>query len=507
MKVLSPMTDTTRRSIVVLLPSGFSIRNVVHSGVLEALVQGDIDVHLFLQHCPPSVKWSECPGFFLASSCSPLSPPTGHQIKGRPFLNGVIHKAFSQRYNIKSYGLYRNWFQRNFTTVERLRSTVIEGLGTLAQHGPFLSVLSAFSEYLYRRGYELTAIKTKLRQLEPDLVWSTMCVSPLEYPYVLAAQDLGIPVVTSILSFDNLTSRSLLPNYDHYLVWNERMRRQLLRLYPKVSSDQVSVTGTPQFDFHLKPAWTWSRSKTCAWLGIAPNTRYFLYAASHDSLAPAEPALVTQLSRLMEQDQVLKEYQLVVRLHPHDDGSRWRNVPNQSKLITLSRVCGSASKTDGWQMPKQDDQSFLISSLAHSEACLNIVSTMALDAASLDRPVIGIDFAGERSSPRDIMYEEYATDHYAPLVESGGLRLALDWTQLMSLMRAAIVSPQQDRERRLAMVNAECGPIDGHASERIAGTVAALIRRGVVARDGLTESPRRVVSDSNLVTRINSISH
>jgi hypothetical protein len=73
MKVLSPMTDTTRRSIVVLLPSGFSIRNVVHSGVLEALVQGDIDVHLFLQHCPPTVKWSECPGFFLASSCSPLS--------------------------------------------------------------------------------------------------------------------------------------------------------------------------------------------------------------------------------------------------------------------------------------------------------------------------------------------------------------------------------------------------------------------------------------------------
>ena len=65
-----------------------------------------------------------------------------------------------------------------------------------------------------------------------------------------------------------------------------------------------------------------------------------------------------------------------------------------------------------------------VSAIAYCDACINIVSTMTLDAAILDRPIVGIEFSREPSSPQEIMYSEYGADHYRPVVESGGLRLA-----------------------------------------------------------------------------------
>jgi hypothetical protein len=490
--MISPITNAVQGKIVVLLPTAFSVRNVVYSGVLEALVAENVEVDLLLHNCSSSNELPELSAFKGASSCRPMSPPIGRQIKGRPFINGVIKKAFSKRNDIASYSLYRNWFERNYTKTERFRSASTEGFGTLAQPKPILETLAKVSEYLYRRGYDLSSIRNNLRRLAPDFVWSTMCACALEYPYFLAARDLKIPVVTSILSFDNLTSRSLLPTYDHYLVWSERMRSQLLRLYPDVSHDQVSITGTPQFDFHCKPELIWSRNRTCDWLALPGNARYFLYAASHESLAPAEPGLVTTIAQTMEADPVLKKFHLVVRLHPHDDGSRWHDVSKQSKLVALSRVCGPSSAIDGWQMPTSDDHSLLISSLLHSEACLNIVSTMALDAAILDRPVIGIDFASEPNSPKEIMYEEYGTDHYAPLVKSGGLSLAHNWSELISLMRNALVAPEENRKQRVAMVRAECGSVDGHAWERVASTLVRLVRKGVPATEVQREAQQNI---------------
>jgi hypothetical protein len=496
--MMSRVANMARGKIVVLLPTAFSVRNVVYSGVLEALGRANVEVDLLLHHCSSAINWSEQPAFARASSCKPMLTPTGRQIKARPFLNGVISKAFSQRNQIKSYGLYRRWFERNSTTIQRIRSAAMEGLGSLAQPKAVLEALSRLSEHLYRRGYDLGPIRGSLGQLAPDLVWSTMCACELEYPYLLAARDLGIPVVTSILSFDNLTSRSLLPIHDFYLVWSERMQAQLLRLYPAVSGNQVTITGTPQFDFHSRPEWTWPRTKTCEWLGLARDARFFLYTASHESLAPAEPALVTEIARSMKADAILKDYRLVVRLHPHDDGSRWRDAA-KSRLVTLSRVCGSSSATDGWQMPTADDHPLLISSIVHSEGCLNIVSTTALDAAILDRPVIGIDFTSEANSPGEIMFEEYETDHYRPLVQSGGLRLAHNWPELISLMRRALFAPEQDKDQRLAMVKAECGYLDGCAWERVANTLVKLVHDGVPERDDLRDRGRNA-SVSNRTT-------
>lgn len=496
------MDHDNHGSIAVLLPAPFGVRNVVYSGILESLTTAGVRVHLLLKHCPPALETSRYPEFRHAASCAQMLEANGKQVVGRAFLNGVIQKAFTQRHGINSYALYRQWFERDHSRPARLRSAAIETIGAASRPALSLRTLKWLSEQMYRAGYDLQPFRRTLRNLAPDLLWSTTCSSPFEYPYVLAAKDLGIPVVASILSFDNLTSRAAFPIYDHYLVWNERMRGQLLKFYPSVSPGRISVTGTPQFDFHRDPQFSWSRAKTLDQLGLDPGTNFFLYAASDESLAPEEPGLVSQIANRMSRDALLNDYRLVVRLHPNDDGSRWSNLNFNSAKVVTCQAYGSNTKPIDRMLSTREDHALLISSLLHAAACLNIVSTISLDAAILDRPVIGIDFRNERNSPREIMYEEYETDHYRPLVESGGLELAKNWDQLITLMRRALSEPEADRQQRALMVERECGRVDGRARERVVETLLELLKDHVRCRDThpLTEN-RISIPKRNYVTQ------
>ena len=460
--------------IVVLLPMVFSVRNVVYSGVLDRLVKAGADVHLIFRR-PPLSDHSQQSSFSEAAGCLSLLVPDSKPATGRALVNGVIGEAFSARNGIRSHAIYQRWFERRASMRLRARSRAIRFLGSLSRSPLVFNTLSRLSETMYRRSIKLSPVVEQLESLKPDIIWSTVCSSPLEYPYLIAARELGIPVVTSILSFDNLTSRPAFPKYDHYLVWNEVMRDQLLKFYPEVASDQVTITGTPQFDFHRKCDFVWTRSKVLGKLGLHAEGRYFLYAASHESLAPAETDLVSALAERMSRDQILRDYHLVVRLHPLDDGTRWKTILKKTDRLVLCTATDMSPDRDGWSFSSAEDQARLVSSMLHSEGCLNIVSTMTLDAAILDRPVIGINFSKEPDSPREIMYEEYEADHFVPLVRSGGLRLAHDWAELVDLMHRAIKEPGRDRRERRAMVLEQCGVLDGRASDRVAETLLNLL--------------------------------
>jgi CDP-glycerol glycerophosphotransferase (TagB/SpsB family) len=301
--------------------------------------------------------------------------------------------------------------------------------------------------------------------------------STYEKAYISAAKELGITVVSAILSFDNLTSQPSLLLYDYYLTWNQGMRDQLLRLYPQVKADQVCITGTPQFDFHRRPDCLWSRENTINALGLPHDARYILYGTSVSHYAPAEPELVARLAEKMAQHDLLCEYWLIVRTHPRDDWSRWEPVRKLSGRILLSEAWEMKPDINGWAFPTMKDYARLTSSLYHAQACINIASTITLDAAILDCPVIGIRFDKEPDAPREILYEEYDTDHYRPLVESGGLCMAHTWDELMGLMQQAIKNPERDRSARARMVAQECGLVDGNAAQRVADALLSYMEK------------------------------
>jgi len=464
--------------LAILIPNVWGIRNIIHSGVLRSLNEAGVEVHLVMRHVPQYSH--EMDGdYHDACEIHPiLIPQRVKRTPGKAFLDGVIYSAFMQHNQIRSYPIYSRWFRRSETPRLRLRSNLIRSLGKTTQMPSIYYMMHRWSESLYRRSVDLMPIRQHLRQISPDLLWSTAYITPDEHAYVMAAQDLGIPVLASILSFDNLTSRtSYLQRFHHYTVWSEWMKQQLVLFYTHVSPEQVTVTGTPQFDFHRRAEFCLTRQETLSILGLEPNDRYFVYGASTRQLAPDEPLLVRWLAQRIAETKQLKNYKVVVRLHPLDDWSRWNLETDGLDCLILSGAWLTKPSADGWAFITREEQVRLVSLLTHAEACINIASTIGLDAAVLDRPVIGIDFRDEPQAPAELLYSEYYTEHYLPLVESGAIRIASNWGRLIDIMIEAVLFPDKYRANRQQAVQRICGTVDGRASTRVVATVLDLLAK------------------------------
>ena len=477
----APDSRERRPVIAIMLPMVWSVRNVIHAGVLQRLADDGAKVHLLFRRQPAGNADLPKTVLAVAAGVHPLLAVQGRPGHGKSLADGLLKSAFCQHHASASYRIYQRWFASQQGAVGRTRGALIDAAGSVLGTGRAFRRLARLPERMYRSSHQLGPVRAQLGQIAPDLLWSTVSVAAAEYPYALVAQELGLTTISSILSFDNLTSRGLLPSYGQYLVWSEGMRADLLRMYPMVSPERVEVTGTPQFDFHRRPEAHWPRVRTLEALGLPADSRYLAYAASHSSLTPGEPRLVAQLAARLAASPGFSAHRLVVRMHPLDDWSRWEPV-RQLRSVVLSPAWDVPPDPEGWAFGSVADQERLVSTFAHADVCLNIASTATLDAAILGRPVVGIDFRAEPDCPRDILYEEYDADHYRPLVEMGGLRIAHGWGELEALLAGALREPGADAAQRRAMVERECGAVDGHAADRVADAVLRAARGGAARR-------------------------
>jgi len=283
-----PQRGGARPRMMILMPSVFCVRNFVHSGLLDRLLQ-TCDTTVVAPHFHPGFQR---PGVTWAQQM-----PAPHSW-GRLYRHFVLAlaAAHARRCSNRSVLISRPWFAHHWGPRARLAAAMHDILGALLASGPWYRALDRIDIRMRPLNYDLRTLLAALRANRPSLVLSTCCVDSAELPYVLAARRLGIPTAAAILSFDNLTSRGRRwMGYGHYLVWNEGMREQLLRLYPDVRPCQVFVTGTPQFDFHVKPDYIWSRAEVAHRLGVDPRKHWIVFAGSAEPLMPTGPELVRQI--------------------------------------------------------------------------------------------------------------------------------------------------------------------------------------------------------------------
>ena len=462
--------------VVILCSTLWSIRNVVLSGLLEKLKSLSVTPFLLVSQnfAQPAAK--ACAG---AEGLSRLRDASLSKSKaGKALLDDLLFASFARRYEISSYAIFNEWLKRNQPRSQNLRSLLVNWFSRLGCRDFFYHWQIENLERFIRDTRDFTPIREQLVQLNPSLVMTTNCTTATECQYLRVAQDLDIPTLNWVLSFDNLTSRGRLPKADFYAVWNDRMKAQVLRLYPELKTANVQVTGTTQFDFHVRKNLRWNREATLRRLGLKQDDRYLLYAANSAYWTPSEPTLVAEFARRLEVSADLNAHRIIVRLHPLDDFNRWRQIETIKGRVVISRPWDQDG--NGFDI---EDQALLVNSLLHADVCINMASTMSLDAAVLDTPVVCAAFAGQSGGAEDRFCKRaYHTEHYRPLVESGGLRVAENMDQLLAEVSAYARNRERDGSGRQQLALREVGQVDGHASERVASFVAGISRPTCGAR-------------------------
>ncbi|HEU5040737.1 MAG TPA: hypothetical protein VFT84_07955, partial [Gemmatimonadales bacterium] len=462
----TPESRERRRPVVILCPSLFSIRNIVHSRMLPALRALGQPVCLLGSTPDCSPVTLPAPGPDQVYAELPASRPRSDW--RRQAMDVVQRASFFRRHRLATNRATLWWYRREAGFVNRMQYAALASLGIPGSREPFYTWQMRYLQRLRRAAWDIGPARAQLEAIRPPLLVATSCIHQAEEPFLLAAQELGIPTLGCIQSFDHLTDRTLPADCDHYAVWNTRMQRQLLEYHRVRQPSQIYLTGTPQFDFHVRPEFRRSRAETLQELGLRPDDRYLLYAANTVAVTPTEPALVGQFARRVDAAPELRGHRIVVRLHPNDRFDRWDALAAAESRIVISRP---STKSDSFDGP--EDQVRLVSTLLHADVCLNIWSSMSLDSVAVGTPVVSVAFAAERGSLEDrFCHMVYQTDWYRPIVESGGVRVVRDMYELVAETLGYVRDRTRDAGARARLAAQECGPLDGRSAERLAEVIA-----------------------------------
>ncbi len=277
---------------------------------------------------------------------------------------------------------------------------------------------------------------------------------PLEIlPPLLAARSLGIPTATFIFSWDNLTSKGrIAAPFDNYLVWSDLMRQELLRYYPDVAPERVHIVGTPQFDPYADRTLLWSRDEFFRQVGADPARRLICYSGGDTGTCPEDHVHVDILMGLVRSGRIKGKPQVLVRPSPVDDGSRYQAVRSKYPELIFAQPAWMHTVPGNWArcIPKAEDVSFLANLIQHTDVNVNLASTMTLDFAIHDRPVVNVAF-----------------DVHDPALRGRPPLFARSAEEMAAHINAYLRDPALDREARRRFVELEVGAPIGDSSQRV----------------------------------------
>ncbi|MEE2801818.1 MAG: UDP-glycosyltransferase [Bacteroidota bacterium] len=314
-------------------------------------------------------------------------------------------------------------------------------------------------------------LKEQLTKHKPDLVFCTTQRATQGIAPVLAAQDLGIPTACWVYSWDNLPKGMSTIETDYYFVWSELMKEQLLHYYPKIKSNQVYVTGTPQFEPHYSEELYISREQFLSEHNLDENKEYICFSGDDTTTSPLDH-LYLRDTAIAVKNLNARGYNLgiIFRPVPVDDSNRYDEVLKEyvDVITTIKPLWKPMGNAWNQMMPTKDDFALLVNTCRHCELVVNICSSMVFDFVIHDKPTIYPNYEQPelKKGIRDIG-QNYKYVHFRTMPDT-----AVVWAHKKADIETGIkhllenvVNPVQDCKKWYGVINHPKQP--ELASERI----------------------------------------
>ncbi|MDQ3071898.1 MAG: hypothetical protein M3Q97_01350 [Bacteroidota bacterium] len=462
----------TKTKILLVLPRGEAIRNFIWSGTSDHLRKS---CEVYILSVVPNkqieqILKSKSDGFYEIHGKDDV------KVLGyvRDWLD-VVHGRW-----LWSGAAKHRWKLRDFeasTITQKIKRWVKKNSALPFSNRTGLQVLSSVENVLSEKLFPSKPYLQLLKDIDPDLVFNGSHIhSRNSVPVMHAARKLGITTATFLFSWDNLTSQGrIMPYYDHYLVWNDQIANDLLKIYGSVRRQQVHITGTPQFDFHFQKDKLWSREEYCKKVGVDPQRPIVLYTTGMANAYPGEDVTVEGIADMLLEYPIEKRPQLVVRVYPKDNTNRFVPLRNRRPDISFPDIPWEVN----WLTPLMEDLELWTNMLQHCEVGINIASTVSLELCMFNKPVINVSYnpRGMDIYPADFtMY--YDWDHYKPIVDSKALYIATSEEQMAEYIKLALNDPDDRKIERENLINNFFGDtLDGKAFLRIAEVLKELAEK------------------------------
>jgi len=281
------------------------------------------------------------------------------------------------------------------------------------------------------------------------------------------AKQRGIPSVAFVLSWDNPTSKGPFPVHpDRVIVWNNILKKELIE-YHGYKENELFVSGVPQFDIYSQREKYLSKNEFFDKWKLDSGKKLVTYTTGTPGTSPFDHEVVDLLVKSMNAGEFSQAVQLLIRLHPKDresDYEKFRGVP----AVTLQSPGRKAKTNDSWN-PSQEDMHGLAELMLYSDVVINVASTITIDASAFDTPVVNVAYDGyETLKHADSCRRYYDYEHYVPIVNSGGVKIAYGNAEAVRFANDYLHDPKLDADGRKKIIDQQCYKMDGASGERIA---------------------------------------
>ncbi len=320
-----------------------------------------------------------------------------------------------------------------------------------------------FIDFIVVREYSYTQL---FDAYIPDMVVLGDLFGEREVHLLREAKRRGVRSVALINSWDKVTSRCmlrLLPDY--FVVYNDIVKGELIE-HNEVKHERIFVGGIAQYDeyFSYMPQ---SRQEFFGRIHADQNKKLLLYASMGKSFSSSEWDMIDLLHGLNGRGVFGEELEILVRFQPNDfvDEAELSKRPYLKYDYPGTRF--SSKRGIDWDMNRGEVQ-HLADSLYHAALLVSYVSSISIDAALFDKPIICLNFAPEEyviefSSPMQL----YWTDHFRKALATGGIKLVSNIPEFCNQVKEYIHSPDIDALGRRKLVETQCKFVDGKSGERI----------------------------------------
>lgn len=311
------------------------------------------------------------------------------------------------------------------------------------------------------------SVRDLVDQEQPEMIFCPTLLSLEELDLLRYAKRRGIPVVGMVKTWDNVTTKLNMPIApDHLIVHTGRVREEAVQ-YLHYPAANISVVGLPQFDRYSDPALQETREGFFQRMGLDVNKQLLLFCAAGLWMSPDEVDLLVRLNADIERG-VFGPLQVLVRMHPkYDCGADHLKDQQHLKLDRPGTYVTKDLTT--WEY-EDSDLRHLISSLRFADVSSNTASTMSVEAAYFDRPVICIGFDPKPTSWIMSNARYFEREYYIPIVQSGGVRLVSSYEQYVQAVKDYLADPRLDHAGREQIVREQCisrEPIAAEALGRV----------------------------------------
>lgn len=324
------------------------------------------------------------------------------------------------------------------------------------------------------------------KKYNPDVLFSPSMFSAEDFRLVRYAKKHGVKTITTVKSWDVLTTKAFTRvKADKLIVFNEYNKEEAIDI-GDYNANKIIICGFPQFDAYIDQSIYVSREEFFKEIGADINKKLILFAVPGDWKNPYTHEVMIGLNNAIEQGKFDEPVQVLARFHPKypATGEGLKNLnhfimdrPGKYFGVNTERsIDTSASVALQWTFTNKD-LIHLANSIKHSDVTVNTESTMTLDAAALDKPVVLVGFDGfQKLDYWRSMIRNYDRDHYTNVIKTGGVRIAKSPEEFVSYINLYLKNSSQDTLGRKELQQKLLYKLDGKSAQRVALAVMSALK-------------------------------